>query len=104
MKMVPVRRRAGGHSGIKGEKIEGRPGRGGPLVSGVKLLQGARLGAQGSEDAPSQQHHAGLLTGPDGVGVPQGTLHLTDVGLAQQQHGHPGLADAAPHGQGAAHR
>ena len=48
----------------------------------------------------SQQHHAGLLTGPDGVGVPQGTLHLTDVGLAQQQHGHPGLADAAPHGQG----
>ena len=30
----------------------------------------------------------------------QGTLHLTDVGLAQQQHGHPGLADAAPHGQG----
>ena len=32
--------------------------------------------------------------------VPQGGLHLADVGLAQQQHAQAALADAAADGQG----
>ena len=35
-----------------------------------------------------------------GLLVPDGGLHLADVGLAQQKHTQPALADAAAHGEG----
>src|SRR5699024_4335238 len=47
-----------------------------------------------------QQVDAGLLTGFAGGGVPDGGLHLADVGAAQKQHAQPALADAAADGAG----
>lgn len=47
-----------------------------------------------------QQNDPGVLAGVDGFIVPGGDLDLTDVGLAQQEHGQAGLADAAADGQG----
>ena len=51
------------------------------------------------EKAELQQDHAGVLTGLDGLLVPGTGLDLADVGLAQQQHGQSGLANAAADGQ-----
>ena len=47
-----------------------------------------------------QQNDPGVLAGVDGFIVPGGDLDLADVGLAQQEHGQAGLADAAADGQG----
>ncbi len=43
----------------------------------------------------SEQHYAGLFAGGDSVRIPGGALHLADVRLAEQQHAHAALADAA---------
>ena len=48
----------------------------------------------------SEQDDACVLTGLNGGGVPQGGLHLTHMALAQQEHRHAGLTDAAAHGLG----
>ena len=50
----------------------------------------------------SQQNDAGVMAGLDGLVVPGGYLDLSNVGLAQQEHGQTGLADAAADGAGAA--
>ena len=42
-----------------------------------------------------QQNDPGVLAGVDGFIVPGGDLDLADVGLAQQENGQTGLADAA---------
>ena len=48
----------------------------------------------------SQQNDAGVMAGLDGLVVPGGYLDLSNVGLAQQEHGQTGLADAAADGEG----
>ena len=48
----------------------------------------------------SQQNDAGVMAGLDGLVVPGGHLDLSNVGLAQQEHGQTGLADAAADGEG----
>src|SRR5699024_3581765 len=47
-----------------------------------------------------QQVDAGFFAGCAGGGVPDGSLHLADVGAAQKQHAQPALADAAADGAG----
>ena len=47
-----------------------------------------------------QQRNPCRFSGLDVGLIPQRGLHLADVGLAQQKHRHPALADAAAHGQG----
>ena len=47
-----------------------------------------------------QQRHAGFPADTVRFFVPDGGLHLADVGLAQQQHTQAALADAAADGQG----
>ena len=48
----------------------------------------------------SQQNDAGVMAGLDGLVVPGGYLDLSNVGLAQQEHGQTGLADTAADGEG----
>ena len=48
----------------------------------------------------SQERDTGRRTGVAGFVIPQGTLHLSDMGFAQKQHADPGLADAASDRQG----
>ena len=47
------------------------------------------------ESFSSEQGNAGFFTGFHRVVVPDAGLDLTDVGAAQQQHGQPGLTNAA---------
>ena len=48
----------------------------------------------------SQQHNARRLADLDRSLIPNGGLYLTDVRLAQQQHGEARLTDAAADGEG----
>ena len=48
----------------------------------------------------SEQNDPGVLAGLEGLLIPDRCLHLADMGLAQEEHAQPGLADAAADGQG----